>query len=178
MTNGATNAETRPEHAALMCWTCARAADSDFTLWITLESSVPAPDALGYEVTVKDGEAIVSVPVPRCRDCRSWFAWRQGIIVLSIFSGIFTPGVCLVIYAHLTGVELPSDTFEGSADRGFVFTFLACIGLSLVAWWYGGLAILSLALGHRPIRSRSENTFPPVVALRAGGWRIPKSTAD
>ncbi len=173
-----TDAETLPEYPKSVCWTCEHTADPDFVLWVTLESLGPARAAPGYQVTVNDGGTTVRVPVPRCRACRSWFGWRQGIIVLSIFAGIFTPGVALVLYARLTGADLPADMFEGPAGHGSLLLFFACIGLSLVAWWYGGLAILSLALGHRPIRSRTENNFPPVAALRARGWRLPTSSAD
>jgi len=178
VTHGATKAETLPRRSASACWTCERAADPDSTLWATLESFGPARDAQGYEVTVRASETIVRVPVPRCRACRSWFGWRQGVIVLSVFAGIFTPGVTLVVYAHLTGVALPSDMFEGPADYGRLLIFFACIGASLVAWWYGGLAILSLVVRHRPMRSRTEKNFPPIVALCAGGWTWPKSGGD
>ncbi len=76
-----TDAETLPEYPKSVCWTCEHTADPDFVLWVTLESLGPARAAPGYQVTVNDGGTTVRVPVPRCRACRSWFGWRQGIIV-------------------------------------------------------------------------------------------------
>jgi hypothetical protein len=148
------------------CWQCGAPAAPECAYSMRLVGRARRElNPLGFAVKrgkLWDG---VTVPVPRCRDCRSrtWFSW--AIILASALAGaIVLPILSARLWPQATALNgLPADHEVGLN----VMIFLG-VGVGF------GAAALGVASHRRLAGRRSVNSYPPIVRLRRHeGWRIP-----